>query len=177
MEFTKYVLVILLVMLFSLSTQAELKTGEPAPGFELADQYNKTHRLEDYRGQWLVVYFYPKDDTPGCTTEACNFRDDIFKIHNLGAEVIGISVDNNESHARFAEKHGLPFPLLSDGDAQVAKSYGSLMSLGPIKFAKRHSFIIDPEGNIARVYRDVKPKVHSNEIIHDLETLKKNNGN
>lgn len=162
-------------MIFSFSTQAEIKTGEPAPDFELADQYNKTHKLEDYRGQWLVVYFYPKDDTPGCTTEACNFRDDIFKIRSMNAEVIGISVDNTESHARFAEKHGLPFPLLSDGDAQVAKSYGALMSLGPIKVAKRHSFIIDPAGKIAMVYRDVKPKIHSDEIIRDLGVLLKTN--
>ena len=177
MKFTEYVLVIFSIMLFSSSTHAEIKTGEPAPGFELADQYNKTHKLADYRGQWLVVYFYPKDDTPGCTTEACNFRDDIFKIRELNAEVIGISVDNTESHAKFAEKHGLPFPLLSDGDAQVAKSYGSLMSLGPIKIAKRHSFIINPQGKIARIYRDVKPKIHSDEIIKDLETLNKNNVN
>jgi peroxiredoxin Q/BCP len=87
--------------------------------------------------------------------------------------VIGISVDNTESHAKFAEKHGLPFPLLSDGDTKVAKSYGSLMSLGPIKIAKRHSFIINPEGNIAKVYRDVKPAEHSDEIIRDLKALQK----
>ncbi|HKK15582.1 MAG TPA: peroxiredoxin, partial [Gammaproteobacteria bacterium] len=113
----------------------------------------------------------PKDDTPGCTTEACNFRDDIFRIRDLNTEVIGISVDNTESHAKFAEKHGLPFPLLSDVDASVARSYGSLISLGPIKIAKRHSFIIDPEGNVARVYRDVKPAKHSEEIIRDLRSL------
>lgn len=177
MVFVKYIIYILLFMFFSLSTQAEIKTGDPAPGFELSDQYNKTHKLADYRGRWLVLYFYPKDDTPGCTTEACNFRDDIFRIRNMNAEVIGISVDNTESHARFVEKHGLPFPLLSDGDAQVAKSYGSLMSLGPVKIAKRHSFIIDPEGKIARIYRDVNPGKHSEEIIDDLETLNKDSEN
>jgi thioredoxin-dependent peroxiredoxin len=161
------------MMLFSSSTIAEIKEGEPAPGFELVDQYHKTHKLTDYRGKWMVLYFYPKDDTPGCTTEACNFRDDIFRIRKLNAEVLGVSVDNTESHAKFAEKHGLPFPLLSDGDARIAKSYDSLWSLGPIKVAKRHSFIIDPEGMIAKVYRDVKPAEHSDEIIRDLETLQK----
>lgn len=173
MTYKNYFLTILLVMLFSSSTHAEIKQGAPAPVFELVDQYNKTHTLSDYRGKWVVLYFYPKDDTPGCTTEACNFRDDIFKLRGLNAEVIGISVDNTESHAKFAEKHGLPFPLLSDGDTKVAKSYGSLMSLGPIKIAKRHSFIINPEGNVAKVYRDVKPAEHSDQIIRDLKALQK----
>ena len=171
MSYKTCYLAILLMMLLSSSTVAELKTGEPAPGFELADQYNKTHRLADYRGKWLVLYFYPKDDTPGCTTEACHFRDDIIRIREMNAEVLGVSIDDIESHAKFAEKHGLPFPLLSDSDARVAKSYGSLFSLGPIKIAKRHSFIIDPEGNIAKMYRDVKPDGHSDEIIHDLKLL------
>lgn len=160
-------------MLFPLSGKAEIKEGDTAPEFELFDQYQKPHKLADYQGKWVVLYFYPKDDTPGCTTEACNFRDDIFKIRQLNAEVLGVSVDNVESHAKFADKHGLPFPLLSDGNAQVAKSYGALMSLGPIKIAKRHTFIIDPQGRIAKVYRDVKPKEHSDEIIHDLEILRK----
>ena len=173
MTYKNYFLTILLVMLFSSSTNAEIKQGAPAPVFELVDQYNKTHSLSDYRGKWVVLYFYPKDDTPGCTTEACNFRDDIFKLRGLNAEVIGISVDNTESHAKFAEKHGLPFPLLSDGDTKVAKSYGSLMSLGPIKIAKRHSFIINPEGNVAKVYRDVKPAEHSDQISRDLKALQK----
>lgn len=161
------------IMLFSSSAFAEIKTGDNAPGFELADQNHKIHRLSDYKGKWVVLYFYPKDDTPGCTTEACHFRDDIIKIRELNAEVLGISVDDTESHKKFAEKHGLPFPLLADDNAMVAKSYGALFSLGPIKFAKRHSFIIDPEGKIARIYRDVKPSDHSNEIIRDLEALQK----
>ena len=173
MSYKFFFLTILLMMFFSSSTIAGIKEGEPAPAFELADQYHKTHKLGDYRGKWVVLYFYPKDDTPGCTTEACHFRDDIIRIRELNAEVLGVSVDNTESHAKFAEKHGLPFPLLSDGDAKVAKSYGSLFSLGPIKIAKRHSFIIDPEGKIAKVYRDVKPDGHSDEIIHDLVALQK----
>jgi Peroxiredoxin len=160
-------------MLFSSTSVAEIQEGAAAPDFNLVDQYNKPHKLSDYKGKWVVLYFYPKDDTPGCTTEACHFRDDISKIRELNAEVLGVSVDNTESHAKFAKKHGLPFPLLSDGDAQVAKSYDALFSLGPIKVAKRHSFIIDPEGKIAKVYRDVKPAEHSDEIIRDLESLQK----
>lgn len=173
MSFKNCLLSILLIMLFSSTSNAGINEGDPAPAFELSDQYHKTHKLADYRGKWVVLYFYPKDDTPGCTTEACHFRDDIIRIRELNAEVLGVSVDNAESHAKFAEKHGLPFPLLSDSDAMVAKSYGSLFSLGPIKIAKRHSFIINPEGKIARVYRDVKPDGHSDEIIRDLEVLQK----
>ncbi|MGH8120099.1 MAG: peroxiredoxin, partial [Gammaproteobacteria bacterium] len=160
------------LMLFSFSSSADIIEGGSAPGFTLPDQYNKPHKLADYRGKWVVLYFYPKDDTPGCTTEACNFRDDIFRIRKLNAEVIGISVDNQEAHAKFSEKHGLPFPLLSDVDGQVAKSYGALWSLGPIKVARRHSFIIDATGNIAKIYRDVHPDRHSSEVIQDLEILK-----
>ena len=165
-------LVLITMSLFSLFAKAEeLEAGVAAPGFVLSDQYRKVHSLIDYQGQWLVLYFYPKDDTPGCTREACNFRDDIVQIRELNAEVFGISVDNAESHAKFAEKHGLPFALLSDADGDVAKEYGALMSLGPLKIAKRHSFIIDPEGKVAKVYRKVNPDKHSEEIIADLTTL------
>jgi thioredoxin-dependent peroxiredoxin len=168
---------LIFIMLFSTFSKAdEIKVGEIAPDFEMFDQYNKPHKLSDYRGKWVVLYFYPKDDTPGCTTQACGFRDDIFKIRALNAEVVGVSVDNTESHAKFAEKHGLPFPLLSDGDAEVAKSYESAWSLGPIKVAKRHTFIIDPDGKFAKIYRDVKPEENSNEVIQDLTNLQKNNG-
>jgi peroxiredoxin Q/BCP len=165
---------LIFIMLFSTTSRAEIKEGQSAPDFEMFDQYNKPHKLSDYKGKWVVLYFYPKDDTPGCTTQACGFRDDIFKIRSLNAEVIGVSVDNTESHAKFAEKHGLPFPLLSDSDAQVAKNYDSAWSLGPIKVAKRHTFIIDPDGKFAKIYRDVKPTENSNEVIRDLSNLQKN---
>jgi thioredoxin-dependent peroxiredoxin len=155
-----------------LATQAEeLTPGTPAPAFELKDQEGKTHRLEDYRGRWVVLYFYPKDDTPGCTTEACNFRDDLPKLRAIGVQIIGVSVDNTASHAQFAKKFSLPFPLLADDNGAVAKSYGSLWSIGPVKFAKRHTFIIDPQGKIARVYRDVKPEEHSRQIMQDVKQL------
>ena len=165
---------LIFIMLFSTASRAEIKEGQPAPDFEMFDQYNKPHKLSDYRGKWVVLYFYPKDDTPGCTTQACGFRDDIFKIRALNAEVVGVSVDNTESHAKFAEKHGLPFPLLSDGDAEVAKEYDSAWSLGPIKVAKRHTFIIDPDGKFAKIYRDVKPEENSNQVIQDLTNLQNN---
>lgn len=159
----------IILMLFGIGTAlADITPGSPAPEFSLVDQYTKTHQLSDYRGQWVVLYFYPKDDTPGCTTQACNFRDDIYRLRDMNAEVIGISVDNVESHTKFAEKHGLPFPLLSDPGGEVARLYGSIFSLGPLKIAKRHTFIIDPEGNIAKVYRKVRPEKHSEVVISDL---------
>ena len=165
------VILFLFMWPFSSSSANELMPGDAAPEFELIDQYMKTHKLDDYAGKWVVLYFYPKDDTPGCTTEACNFRDEIFKIRELNAEVLGVSLDSAESHAKFAEKHGLPFSLLSDAETEVAQKYGCLTSMGPLKYAKRHTFIIDPDGKLARIYRDVKPKTHAGEIIADLQLL------
>jgi len=150
---------------------AELAVGGMAPGFNLNDQGNKPHALADYRGRWLVLYFYPKDDTPGCTTEACNFRDAITAIRALDTRVLGVSLDDSASHARFAEKYRLPFPLLADTSGAVSRAYGALWSLGPVKFSRRHSFIVDPDGRIARIYRNVNPERHSREIQQDLKTL------
>jgi peroxiredoxin Q/BCP len=147
--------------------------GAPAPPFRLADAKLKVHTLADYAGSWLVLYFYPKDDTPGCTKEACHFRDDWVKLEKLGAKVVGVSVDNAGSHEKFAEKYHLPFPLLSDADASVAKSYGALNDLGVAKIAKRYTFLINPEGNIAKVYLKIDTSKHSQEIIDDLNVLKK----
>ncbi|MCW8910545.1 MAG: peroxiredoxin [Gammaproteobacteria bacterium] len=158
----------------ALAEESELKVGDPAPAFSLYDQHNKQQSLIDYKGQWLVIYFYPRDDTPGCTREACNFRDDILKIRNLNSQVIGISTNDIKSHKDFSEKYSLPFPLLADPDGEVAKKYGSFFSLWPIKFAKRHSFIINPEGKIAKIYRDVDTETHSQEIITDLTKLVNN---
>ncbi len=152
----------------------ELRVGQPAPGFALHDQNGKLRQLADFQGQWVVLYFYPKDDTPGCTKEACSFRDDMTRLKALGAQVLGISLDSAESHARFAEKHGLPFPLLSDAEATVAKIYGTYWSLGPIRFARRHTFIIDPQGQIAKIYREVDAGTHSNDVIAALKSLQQN---
>jgi thioredoxin-dependent peroxiredoxin len=151
----------------------QIAVGAPAPGFELKDQDTKTHKLGDYRGRWVVLYFYPKDNSPACTTEACSFRDDLPTLRALGVQILGVSVGHTESHARFAEKHCLPFPLLADHGGAVAKTYGSLWSLGLIKFAKRHTFVIDPEGKIARIYRHVKPKEHSRQVSEDVKALKR----
>lgn len=148
-----------------------LTEGAAAPSFSLKDQNHKTHRLEDYRGQWLVVYFYPKDDTPGCTKEACNFRDDIFKIRALNGVVLGISLDDSKSHEEFAKKYSLPFSLLADTDGEVSAAYNALTKFGPIKFSKRHSFIIGPDGIIKKVYRSVDTDRHSEQIINDLTSL------
>jgi len=158
-------------MFFGIAKANDLTQGDLAPGFELLDQHGAKHRLEDYRGSWVVLYFYPKDDTPGCTREACAFRDDYLVLKRMGVTVLGVSLDDVSSHAEFAAKYHLPFPLLSDGAGETARRYGALTSLGIVKFAKRHSFIVDPEGRIARIYRDVAPRTHSDEIIGDLKSL------
>jgi peroxiredoxin Q/BCP len=160
------------VAAFALTAQAQdLAPGMAAPSFQLKDHEGKTHRLEDYRGRWVVLYFYPKDDTPGCTTEACNFRDDLPKLRALGVQILGVSIDTADSHAEFAKKYSLPFPLLVDNGGVVAEQYGSLWSLKVVKFAKRHTFIIDPEGKIAHIYRDVKPEEHSRQVMSDVKRL------
>lgn len=155
----------------SAGAAGDLNVGDAAPGFSLPDQYGKTHTLAQYHGKWVVLYFYPKDDTPGCTEEACHFRDDIAQLNKLGVQVLGVSLDSQASHAEFAKKHGLPFPLLADEDATVATAYQALTNLGIIKFTKRHSFIIDPHGNLARIYRKVDTSRHSDEIIEAVKVL------
>ncbi len=157
--------------IFSSASASDLSVGANAPSFELYDQSNSKHRLEDYLGKWVVLYFYPKDDTPGCTKEACEFRDDIAILQKLNVQVFGVSLDSAESHAEFANKFSLQFPLLSDIDSKAAAAYGSLSKLGPLKFAKRHTFIIDPKGKLAKIYRSVKPSSHSDEIITDIKQL------
>jgi peroxiredoxin Q/BCP len=149
------------------------KVGKPAPDFNLPDQQGKQHRLADYRGKWLVLYFYPKDDTPGCTKEACAFRDDLNQLTELGAQVVGVSVDDSESHAAFAKKYNLPFPLLADKTTATAARYGALMDMGFMKLARRYTFLIDPQGNIGKVYLTVETSQHSKEIIEDLKNLTK----
>ena len=162
-----------LFFMFSFGTsQAQSVTeGKPAPDFDLLDQNGARHPLGAYSGRWLVLYFSPKDDKPGCTTEACEFRDDIFVLKRMGVSVAGVSLDDVGSHREFAEKYHLPFPLLSDAKGDVARAYGSLTSLGPLKFAKRHTFIIRPDGHIAKIYRSVSPKTHSDKVIADLQAL------
>ena len=146
--------------------------GEAAPDFRLLDQKGDWHTLEQYRGKWVALYFYPKDDTPGCTTEACNFRDNIFAFRERGAVILGVSLDDVESHKEFAEKYSLPFSLLSDAEAEVADQYGVVMNLGITKLARRQSFLIAPDGTIAIHYEKVDPDTHSKEILADLDGLR-----
>jgi len=146
--------------------------GQPAPAFKLQDQDGKWHSLADYKGKWVAIYFYPKDDTPGCTTQACSFRDNVFAFNKEGAVIVGISVDDVASHKKFAEKHGLPFTLLADADKTVAKSYGVLKNYGVMEVARRDTFIIDPEGRIAKHYESVDPEGHSKVVLEDIKALK-----
>ena len=155
------------------SASEALKTGDIAPGFSLNDAEGKTHYLSDYAGEYLVLYFYPKDDTPGCTKEACHFRDDMSQLEKLGAHVVGISIDNSASHADFAKKYHLPFPLLADTSGQVADSYGALTNLYIFKIAKRYTYLIDPAGKISKIYKSVDTSNHSQQIIDDLKGLQK----
>jgi thioredoxin-dependent peroxiredoxin len=148
-----------------------------ASPFSLPDQDGKMHQLSDYKGKWVILYFYPKDDTPGCTKEACNFRDSFHDLQTKDVVILGISKDSVKSHKKFAEKYDLNFPLLSDENKDVIKAYNAW---GEKKFMGRTyegifrmTYLIDPKGEIVKVYENVNPTVHAKEIIKDLETLQK----
>ena len=169
-----YIVVLLLAFLGYRSysaTSISLKIGDDAPSFSLNDATGQTHYLSDYVGKYLVLYFYPKDDTPGCTKEACNFRDDVAQFEKLGAKVVGISLGSSQSHAAFSVKHHLPFPLLADSNGTVADSYHALTNFYILKMAKRHTFVINPAGKIAKIYTDVDTSNHSQKIISDLKLI------
>jgi len=146
--------------------------GQPAPDFRLQDQNGEWHSLADYRGKWVVVYFYPKDNTPGCTTQACELRDNIFAFRDVGAVILGVSVDDVASHKEFAEEYSLPFPILADADKKVATRYGVLTKfLGMMELARRDTFLIDPQGRVAKHYVKVDPEGHSEMVLADLKAL------
>src|ERR1044071_5987112 len=146
--------------------------GEPAPPFTLPDQSGKPVSLADYRGKWVVLYFYPKDETPGCTTEACEFRDNVFAFREVGATILGISVDDVASHKKFSSEHHLPFTLLADDTKTVAREYGvAHRMLGLMELARRETFIVDPQGRVAKHYREVDPGSHSKQVLSDLKAL------
>jgi peroxiredoxin Q/BCP len=152
-----------------------LKEKTKAPDFSLVDEKGNKVSLADYKGKPVVLYFYPKDDTPGCTTEACNFRDDYSKYEEAGAVILGVSPDSEKSHAKFANKHSLPFTLLVDEDHKVCDAYGVW---GRKKFMGREydgvfrtTFLIDKDGNIAKVFEGVKPATHSGEVLQALAEL------
>ncbi len=158
---------------FAADTPSALpQVGQPAPDFRLQDQNGKWHTPADHRGHWLVLYFYPKDFTPGCTTQVCTFRDDIAKLRQAGADVVGVSLDDVKSHAEFAAKYHVPFPLLADSDKKVAAAYGVLTSKMGMQYARRTTFLIDPDGKVAKVYQDVDPEKNSAQVQSDLSTLK-----
>lgn len=145
-----------------------------AHDFSLPDQNGNVHTLTDYKGQWLVLYFYPKDDTPGCTKEACGFRDNTSVLKENNIAVLGVSKDTVKSHKKFADKFNLPFPLLSDESTEVTKAYNSW---GKKKFmgreyegVLRNTYLINPEGEIAKVYENVKPEQHAQEILDEVKT-------
>ncbi len=149
--------------------------GSTAPAFSLPDQGGKEHALADYRGKWVLLYFYPKDDTPGCTIEACTIRDQFKDFQQIGAIVLGVSTDSVASHKKFALAYELPFTLLADVNKEVVGAYGVF---GEKKFmgrtymgTMRTSFLIDPEGNIAKVYEKVKPELHAAQVIADLKAM------
>ncbi len=147
--------------------------GGAAPDFTLPSQEGSLVSLKDYRGKWVVLYFYPKDQTPGCSREAHTFQVDQPKYAERNAVVLGVSVDSVDSHKKFCVKDGLSFKLLSDADHTVSESYGSLTNLGVVKFASRHTFVIDPEGRIAKEYMSVDPANHSAEVLAELDALQK----
>ena len=155
----------------SVSATEALTIGAPAPEFELSDQTGQLHSLEDYRDQWVVLYFYPKDETPGCTTEACEFRDNIFEFRKINVQILGVSFDDVESHRKFAENYDLPFPLLADTEGNAAEAYGVKTKMFGMTIAKRQTFLIDPAGNLAKHYGKVNPETHSAEVLADLKTL------
>ena len=149
-----------------------LKVGDVAPSFSLPDQDGVLHTLEQYKGKKVLLYFYPKDDTPGCTTEACNFRDGYSSFADSGLVVLGMSKDSVKSHKKFADKFSLQFPLLSDESTEVIKSYGvwKLKKFMGREYMgiDRMSFLIDEKGNIAKIYEQVKPAVHADEVKKDI---------
>jgi peroxiredoxin Q/BCP len=147
------------------------EVGAAAPGFNLQDQNGDWHKLEDYNGQWLAVYFYPKDDTPGCTTEACNFRDNIYAFKAIGAAVVGISVDDVDSHKEFSDKYKLPFTLLADVGGETSRAYGVLKDFKLVKMASRQSFIVSPDGTVVKHYEKVDPDNHTQQVLADIEAM------
>ena len=164
-------LVLASAVLWMLRPGSQRVEGSTAPDFALQDQNGKIHRLGDYAGRWLVLYFYPRDDTPGCTQEACRVRDDIGVLGDLNAAVVGVSVDDAGSPADFARKYRLPFTLLSDPGGRTAAAYDSLLNLGLVRFARRHTFIISPDGRIAARFDKVDPARHVEEVARTLRAL------
>src|SRR6266852_4078202 len=153
--------------------QTQPEVGKPAPDFSLTTGDGSQVNLKDYRGKWVVLYFYPKDFTSGCTMEARNFQRDLAKYGDIGAVILGVSVDTAQSHKDFCAKEGLNFKLLADPDAKVSTEYGSVMDYKGQKLAALNTFIINPTANIAKLYTGVNPRTNSEKVPKDLSDLKK----
>lgn len=153
-----------------------LDVGTNVPEFSLPDQNGKVHNINSYKGHWIILYFYPKDLTPGCTTEACNFQDALPDFKSIDAVIFGISKDSVKQHKKFAEKYNLQFPLLSDENGDICEQFGvwqkKSMYGKEYMGIQRSTFIINPEGKIVKVYPKVKVKEHHTEILNDLKTLR-----
>jgi peroxiredoxin Q/BCP len=147
--------------------------GAAAPAFNLTTNEGKQVSLNDFKGKWVVLYFYPKDFTQGCTIEARNFQRDIAKYEAVNAVILGVSVDNEQSHKEFCAKEGLNFKLLADTEAKVSEQYGSVMEYNGAKLSARNTFIIDPQGKVVKVFEKVKVAAHSEEVLAALATLQK----
>jgi peroxiredoxin Q/BCP len=170
------VLLVALGFVFKISSAAAgepPKAGQSAPTFSLPSQDGSRVSLEQFRGKWIILYFYPKDNTTGCTIEAHNFQRDLPKYEHLNAVILGVSLDSEDSHRSFCAKQGLTFKLLSDKEKQVTTEYGSLKNLLAIKMAARNTFLIDPSGKIAKVWLGVSPSTHSTEVLTELASLNK----
>jgi peroxiredoxin Q/BCP len=165
------VALVVISRLFSSSTPPV--AGSAAPDFTLKSQDGSSISLKDYRGKWVVLYFYPKDFTSGCTMEARNFQRDQAKFAKRNAVVLGVSVDSEESHRKFCAKEGLNFKLLADTAHEVSKQYGSLMNFGIVQISSRHTFLIDPQGKIAEAFMSVNPNRHSAEMLAVIDELEK----
>lgn len=154
----------------------KVAVGKKAPAFKLPDEGGKTHTLKEYAGKWLLIYFYPKDDTPGCTIEACTIRDQFKDFKKIGATVVGVSTDSVKSHKKFKDAYELPFTLLSDEDKKMVSAYGvwTEKSMYGRKYmgTVRSSFLVDPKGIVRKVYEKVKPAKHAAEVIADLTLFK-----
>ncbi len=163
----------LLITLISLSANASNFVGQLAPDFKLMAQDGEYKSLSNYKNNWLVLYFYPRDDTPGCTTEAKNFRDAYEDFKALNTEIVGVSLDDNDSHKDFSKKYQLPFDILSDTDKKTAKAYKVIGGFGPVKYTKRQTFIIDPQGSIVYHFEKVDADEHSKKVLAKLKQLRK----
>ncbi|MFZ2522074.1 MAG: thioredoxin-dependent thiol peroxidase [Minisyncoccia bacterium] len=153
----------------------KLKIGKISPDFKAIDQDGKVHKLSDYKGEWVLIYFYPKDDTPGCTKEACGIRDSWPGFKKLKIKVFGISIQDEKSHKKFQEKYDLPFTLLADPEKEIVKKYGvwAEKSMYGRKYmgTLRNSFLINPKGKITKIYEKVNPVIHAKEVLEDLKKL------